>query len=205
MSRTRVRFAPSPTGPLHMGGVRTALYNYLYAKQHGGDFILRIEDTDSNRFVPGAEEYIIEALRWCGIYPDEGVDAAGNVVCSPSERHPHAPYRQSQRRGIYRQYAEQLVDSGHAYYAFDTAAELEEARARAEAQGQTFIYNHLTRGDLRNSLTLPRAEVKRLLAERTDWTVRFMMSEDRVVQMDDLIRGHNEVHNSLNRLYTTDI
>ena len=194
MSRTRVRFAPSPTGPLHMGGVRTALYNYLYAKQHGGDFILRIEDTDSNRFVPGAEEYIIEALRWCGIYPDEGVDAAGNVVCSPSERHPHAPYRQSQRRGIYRQYAEQLVDSGHAYYAFDTAAELEEARARAEAQGQTFIYNHLTRGDLRNSLTLPRAEVKRLLAERTDWTVRFMMPEDRVVQMDDLIRGHIEVH-----------
>ena len=192
MSWTRVRFAPSPTGPLHMGGVRTALYNYLYAKQHGGDFILRIEDTDSNRFVPGAEEYIIEALRWCGIYPDE--DAAGNVVCSPSERHPHAPYRQSQRRGIYRQYAEQLVDSGHAYYAFDTAAELEEARARAEAQGQTFIYNHLTRGDLRNSLTLPRAEVKRLLAERTDWTVRFMMPEDRVVQMDDLIRGHIEVH-----------
>ena len=194
MSRTRVRFAPSPTGPLHMGGVRTALYNYLYAKQHGGDFILRIEDTDSNRFVPGAEEYIIEALRWCGIYPDEGVDAAGNVVCSPSERHPHAPYRQSQRRGIYRQYAEQLVDSGHAYYAFDTAAELEEARARAEAEGRTFIYNHLTRGDLRNSLTLPRAEVKRLLAERTDWTVRFKMPEDRVVQMDDLIRGHIEVH-----------
>ena len=194
MSRTRVRFAPSPTGPLHMGGVRTTLYNYLYAKQHGGDFILRIEDTDSNRFVPGAEEYIIEALRWCGIYPDEGVDAAGNVVCSPSERHPHAPYRQSQRRGIYRQYAEQLVDSGHAYYAFDTAAELERARAAAAAQGQTFIYNHLTRGDLRNSLTLPRAEVKRLLAERTDWTVRFRMPEDRVVQMDDLIRGHIEVH-----------
>ncbi len=194
MSRTRVRFAPSPTGPLHMGGVRTALYNYLYAKQHGGDFILRIEDTDSNRFVPGAEEYIIEALRWCGIYPDEGVDAAGNVVSSPSERHPHAPYRQSQRRGIYRQYAEQLVASGHAYYAFDTAEELEKARAEAESRGETFIYNHLTRGSLRNSLTLPPAEVKRLLAERTDWTVRFRMPEDRVVQMDDLIRGHIEVH-----------
>ena len=194
MSRTRVRFAPSPTGPLHMGGVRTALYNYLYAKQHGGDFILRIEDTDSNRFVPGAEEYIIEALRWCGIYPDEGVDAAGSVVSTPSERHPHAPYRQSQRRGIYRQYAEQLVASGHAYYAFDTAEELEKARAEAESRGETFIYNHLTRGGLRNSLTLPPDEVKRLLAERSDWTVRFRMPEDRVVQMDDLIRGHIEVH-----------
>ena len=100
--RTRVRFAPSPTGPLHMGGVRTALYNYLYAKQHGGDFILRIEDTDSNRFVPGAEEYIIEALRWCGIVPDEGVDSDGNVVVNPSPKQPHAPYRQSQLRPIYR-------------------------------------------------------------------------------------------------------
>ena len=192
--RTRVRFAPSPTGPLHMGGVRTALYNYLYAKQKGGDFILRIEDTDSNRFVPGAEQYIIEALRWCGIYPDEGVDAAGNVVETPSEQHPHAPYRQSQRRGIYRKYAEQLVASGNAYYAFDTAEELEKARADAEARGETFIYNHLTRGGLRNSLTLSPEEVKRLLEERTDWTVRFRMPEDRVVEMDDLIRGHIEVH-----------
>ena len=190
MSKTRVRFAPSPTGPLHMGGVRTALYNYLFAKQHGGDFILRIEDTDSNRFVPGAEQYIIESLRWCGIYPDEGVDADGKVVETPSERHPHAPYRQSQRRGIYRKYAEQLVASGHAYYAFDTAEELEKKRAEAEAQGQTFIYNHLTRGGLRNSLTLPADEVERLLAERTDWTVRFLMPEGRVVEMDDLIRGH---------------
>ena len=192
--RTRVRFAPSPTGPLHMGGVRTALYNYLYAKQKGGDFILRIEDTDSNRFVPGAEQYIIEALRWCGIYPDEGVDAAGNVVETPSEQHPPAPYRQSQRRGIYRKYAEQLVASGDAYYAFDTAEELEKARADAEARGETFIYNHLTRGGLRNSLTLSPEEVKRLLEERTDWTVRFRMPEDRVVEMDDLIRGHIEVH-----------
>ena len=190
MSKTRVRFAPSPTGPLHMGGVRTALYNYLFAKQHGGDFILRIEDTDSNRFVPGAEQYIIESLRWCGIYPDEGVDADGKVVETPSERHPHAPYRQSQRRGIYRKYAEQLVAAGHAYYAFDTAEELEKKRAEAEAQGQTFIYNHLTRGSLRNSLTLPADEVERLLAERTDWTVRFLMPEGRVVEMDDLIRGH---------------
>ena len=196
MSRTRVRFAPSPTGPLHMGGVRTALYNYLYAKQKGGDFVLRIEDTDSNRFVPGAEQYIIESLRWCGIYPDEGVDAEGNVVETPSARHPHAPYRQSQRRGIYRQYAEQLVAAGAAYYAFDTAGELEKARAEAEARGETFIYNHFTRGALRNSLTLPEYEVRRLLAERTDWTVRFRMPEGRIVEMDDLIRGHISVDSS---------
>ncbi|MBR5724991.1 MAG: glutamate--tRNA ligase [Bacteroidales bacterium] len=189
MRRTRVRFAPSPTGPLHMGGVRTALYNYLYAKQRGGDFVLRIEDTDSGRFVPGAERYIIDSLRWCGICPDEGVDENGQVVETPSPRHPHAPYRQSQRRGIYRQYAEQLVASGHAYYAFDTAEELEKARAEAEASGGTFIYNHLTRGTLRNSLTLPEDEVKRLLTERTDWTVRFLMPEGRIVEMDDLIRG----------------
>ena len=193
MRQTRVRFAPSPTGPLHMGGVRTALYNYLYAKQHGGTFILRIEDTDSNRFVPGAEEYIIEALRWCGIYPDEGVDARGRVVEEASEDHPHAPYRQSQRRVIYRKYAEQLVASGHAYYAFDTSEELEKARAEAESRGETFIYNHATRGALRNSLTLPEGEVRRLLEERTDWTVRFRMPEGRVVEMDDLIRGHIEV------------
>ena len=193
MRKTRVRFAPSPTGPLHMGGVRTALYNYLFAKQHGGDFILRIEDTDSNRFVPGAEQYIIESLRWCGIYPDEGVTPDGQVVETASPEHPHAPYRQSQRRGIYRQYAEQLVAAGHAYYAFDTAEELEKVRSAAESQGQTFIYNHLTRGSLRNSLTLPADEVQRLLQERTDWTVRFLMPEGRVVEMDDLIRGHISV------------
>ena len=143
--KTRVRFAPSPTGPLHMGGVRTALYNYLFAKQRGGDFIIRIEDTDSQRFVPGAEKYIIEALNWCGIVPDEGVDASGNVVETASERHPHAPYRQSQRKPIYRQYAEQLVAGGHAYYAFDTAEELGEKRAEMEAAGQTFIYGQTTR------------------------------------------------------------
>ena len=193
MRKTRVRFAPSPTGPLHMGGVRTALYNYLFAKQHGGDFILRIEDTDSNRFVPGAEQYIIESLRWCGIFPDEGVTPDGKVVETASPEHPHAPYRQSQRRSIYRQYAEQLVASGHAYYAFDTAEELEKVRTEAESKGQTFIYNHLTRGSLRNSLTLAPAEVERLLAERTDWTVRFLMPEGRVVEMDDLIRGHISV------------
>ena len=192
--KTRVRFAPSPTGPLHMGGVRTALYNYLFAKQRGGDFIIRIEDTDSQRFVPGAEKYIIEALGWCGIIPDEGVDASGNVVETASERHPHAPYRQSQRKPIYRKYAEELVENGFAYYAFDTAEELGAKRAEMEAAGQTFIYNQTTRMGLRNSLSLPEAEWKELLETRTDWTIRFRMPENRVVKMDDLIRGHVEVN-----------
>ena len=192
--KTRVRFAPSPTGPLHMGGVRTALYNYLFAKQRGGDFIIRIEDTDSQRFVPGAEKYIIEALNWCGIVPDEGVDAAGNIVETVSERHPHAPYRQSQRKPIYRQYAEQLVEGGYAYYAFDTAEELGAKRAEMEAAGQTFIYNQTTRLGLRNSLSLPEAEWEELLETRNDWTIRFKMPENRVVKMDDLIRGHVEVN-----------
>jgi len=179
-----------------MGGVRTALYNYLFAKQNGGDFIIRIEDTDSHRFVPGAEKYIIESLRWCGIIPDEGVDENGNVVQAPSEKHPHAPYRQSERKPIYRKYAEQLIASGNAYYAFDTAEELEKARAEAESKGETFIYNSTTRTGLRNSLTLPSEEVSRLLEERTDWTVRFKMPEGRTVAMDDLIRGHIEVDTS---------
>ena len=192
--KTRVRFAPSPTGPLHMGGVRTALYNYLYAKQRGGDFIIRIEDTDSHRFVPGAEQYIIEALRWCGIIPDEGVDENGKVVEVPSERHPHAPYRQSQRRPIYRKYAEELVDSGWAYYAFDSSEDLEKRRSEAEASGETFIYNQKTRKELKNSLTLSPSEVKTLLEETSDWTIRFKMPENTVVKMDDLIRGHIEVN-----------
>ena len=192
--RTRVRFAPSPTGPLHMGGVRTALYNYLYAKQHGGDFILRIEDTDSNRFVPGAEEYIIEALRWCGIVPDEGVDADGKVVEASTPQHPHAPYRQSQRRPLYRDFADQLVEAGWAYYAFDTPEELDACRKAAEAEGQTFTYNAVTRMSLRNSLTLSPGEVEHLLAETTNWTVRFKMPRNRVVEMDDLIRGHISVN-----------
>ena len=191
--KTRVRFAPSPTGPLHMGGVRTALYNYLFAKQRGGDFILRIEDTDSHRFVPGAEAYIIESLRWCGIFPDEGVDADGHIVETKSERHPHAPYRQSQRKPIYRQYAEQLVASGNAYYAFDSAESLEAERARAEAAGQTFIYNHESRERLCNSLTLSPEETQQRIAGSTDWTIRFKMPRGRVVEMDDLIRGHISV------------
>lgn len=179
-----------------MGGVRTALYNYLYAKQHGGDFILRIEDTDSNRFVPGAEQYIIEALKWCGITPDEGVDAEGHVVETASERHPHAPYRQSQRRGIYRKYAEQLVKAGYAYYAFDSSEDLELMRSKAENAGETFIYNHATRGKMSNSLTLDDMQTARLLEERNDWTIRFKMPENRIVEMDDLIRGHIEVNTS---------
>ena len=191
--RTRVRFAPSPTGPLHMGGVRTALYNYLYAKQKGGDFIIRIEDTDSHRFVPGAEQYILEALNWCGIVPDEGVEN-GKVVEEASAKHPHAPYRQSQRRPIYRKYAEELVQNGWAYYAFDSADELTARRTEAESQGQTFMYNAATRGSLRNSLSLPEAEVKHLLETTTDWTIRFKIPAGRIVKMDDLIRGHVEVN-----------
>ena len=170
------------------------MYNYLYAKQHGGDFIIRIEDTDSQRFVPGAEQYIIDSLRWCGIIPDEGVDKQGKVVDTPSERHPHAPYRQSQRKGIYRKYAEQLVEDGYAYYAFDTAEELAAMRAEAEAKKETFIYNHQTRGRLKNSLTLPREEWERRIKEENGWTIRFKMPEDRTVRMDDLIRGHIEVN-----------
>ena len=177
-----------------MGGVRTALYNYLYAKQNGGDFIIRIEDTDSHRFVPGAEKYIIEALNWCGIHPDEGVDENGNVVEVASEKHPHAPYRQSQRKGIYRSYADQLIANGYAYYAFDTAEELEAKRTAAESAGGTFIYNQKTRMELRNSLTLPEDEVRNLLETTDAWTIRFRMPENVVVKMDDLIRGHIEVN-----------
>ena len=192
--KTRVRFAPSPTGPLHMGGVRTALYNYLYAKQKGGDFIIRIEDTDSHRFVPGAEKYIIEALNWCGIIPDEGVDESGNVVENASERHPYAPYRQSQRKSIYRKYAEELIEKGYAYYAFDTSEELEAIRKEQEDKGITFIYNQTTRKQLRNSLVLSKSETKKLIEETTNWTIRFKMPENTIVKMDDLIRGHIEVN-----------
>ena len=192
--RTRVRFAPSPTGPLHIGGVRTALYNYLYAKQHGGDFIIRIEDTDSQRFVPGAEKYIIDALNWCGIIPDEGVAPDGSIVETASERHPHAPYRQSQRRGIYRKYAEELVEKGFAYYAFDTSEELAAKRAECETNKETFIYNHITRLSMRNSLSMPESEWRPLTESRTDWTIRFKMPQGRIVEMDDLIRGHVAVN-----------
>lgn len=182
----RVRFAPSPTGPLHIGGVRTALYNYLFARQHGGTMILRIEDTDSQRFVPGAEEYILESLAWCGIEIDEGVGVGG----------PHAPYRQSERRDIYLKYARQLVDAGWAYYAFDTAEELDALRKEYEQRGETFAYNYSVRGKLPTSLSLPREEVEARMARGDQWVVRFKMPENEIVAMDDLIRGHVEVNTS---------
>ncbi len=187
MSReVRVRFAPSPTGPLHMGGVRTALYNYLFARRHGGKMILRIEDTDSQRFVPGAEEYIIESLKWCGIEIDEGVGVGG----------PHAPYRQSERREIYLKYAKQLVEAGWAYYAFDTSEELDALRKEAEAKGETFAYNYSVREKLPTSLSLSKEEVEERIARGDIWVVRFKMPENEIVEMDDLIRGHVKVNTS---------
>ncbi|MBP3318287.1 MAG: glutamate--tRNA ligase [Alistipes sp.] len=187
MSReVRVRFAPSPTGPLHMGGVRTALYNYLFARRHGGKMILRIEDTDSQRFVPGAEEYIIESLKWCGIEIDEGVGVGG----------PHAPYRQSERKEIYLKYAKQLVEAGWAYYAFDTAEELDALRKAAEAEGKTFAYNYTVREQLPTSLSLSAEEVEARIARGDIWVVRFKMPENEIVEMDDLIRGHVKVNTS---------
>ena len=187
MSReVRVRFAPSPTGPLHIGGVRTALYNYLFARHHGGKMILRIEDTDSQRFVPGAEEYIIESLRWCGIEIDEGVGYGG----------PHAPYRQSERRDIYLKYAKQLVEAGWAYYAFDTAEELDAMRQQYEEQGKTFAYNYAVRTTLPTSLSLSAEEVEQRIARGDVWVVRFKMPENEVVRMHDLIRGDVEVNTS---------
>lgn len=173
--KVRVRFAPSPTGPLHIGGVRTALYNYLFAKQNGGDMILRIEDTDSNRFVPGAEDYINESLEWLGIKIDEGVREGGD----------YGPYRQSERRDIYRQYVQQLLDEGKAYYAFDTPQELEEARAEVP----NFQYDASTRGAMRNSLALPAEEVKRLIDDGTQYVVRFKIDPGKDVEVNDLLRG----------------
>ncbi len=184
--KVRVRFAPSPTGPLHMGGVRTALYNYLFAKKNGGDFILRIEDTDSHRFVPGAEDYIMESLAWCGIAIDEGVREGG----------PHAPYRQSERREIYLQYALQLIESGHAYYAFDTPEELAAIRSAAEAEGKTFAYDFRVREKLATSLALSPEEVRRRIDAGEQWVVRFRMPENEEVHMHDLIRGDVTVNTS---------
>lgn len=187
MSRkVRVRFAPSPTGPLHMGGVRTALYNYLFARRHNGVFILRIEDTDSERFVPGAEEYVIEALKWCGMEIDEGVEEGG----------PHAPYRQSERSDIYKKYALQLVESGNAYYAFDTPEELNKLRKEAESKSEAFAYNYKLRDKLATSLNLSEEEVKERMDRGDQWVIRFKMPADEVVEMDDLIRGHMTVETS---------
>ncbi len=193
--KPRVRFAPSPTGPLHMGGIRTALYNYLFAKKLGGTFILRIEDTDSQRFVPGAEEYIIKSLEWCGIFPDEGVDTNG-MVSTASEKHPHAPYRQSQRKEIYRNYAEELIEKGHAYYAFDTSEELDILRKEAESKKEVFSYNHTNRNKLRNSLSLSKQEVEEIIKSETNWTIRFKTPEDRTIVMNDLIRGEIKVNSN---------
>ena len=174
--KVRVRFAPSPTGPLHIGGVRTALYNYLFARQHGGDLVFRIEDTDSNRFVPGAEDYIIESFRWLGIKFDEGVSFGGE----------HGPYRQSERRSIYKKYVEQLLAADKAYIAFDTPEQLEAKRAEI----QNFQYDARTRGEMTNSLTLPKEEVERRIADGEQYVVRFKVEPGIDVHIDDMIRGH---------------
>jgi len=180
MPDVRVRFAPSPTGPLHIGGVRTALYNYLFAKKNKGTFILRIEDTDQARFVEGAEEYIFESLYWCGIRPDEGVIEGGD----------YGPYRQSNRKDIYKQFADRLIDSGNAYYAFDTQEELDALRNEAEKAGKTFIYNAFTRKGLKNSLTVSDVEWNSLLDRGEPYVIRFRMPDDEEIHFDDMIRGH---------------
>lgn len=179
MSQVRVRFAPSPTGPLHIGGVRTALYNYLFAKKNGGIFILRIEDTDQTRFVEGAEEYIMESLKWCGIIVDEGINEGGKF----------GPYRQSDKKETYRQFADVLVKNGHAYYAFDTSEQLETLRTELEKSGNTFIYNAASRDKLSNSLSLPEAEWKTKLTAGEPYVIRFKMPLNEEIHFEDLIRG----------------
>jgi len=175
MEKIRVRFAPSPTGALHIGGVRTALYNYLFAKKNGGDLVFRIEDTDSTRFVPGAEEYILESFRWLGIKFDEGVSFGGD----------YGPYRQSERKEIYKKYINQLMETGKAYIAFDTPEELEKARAEVP----NFQYDAKTRGKMRNSLTMPAEEVEALVKGGEKYVVRFKVEGGEAVHVDDMIRG----------------
>jgi len=182
----RVRFAPSPTGPLHIGGVRTALYNYLFARKLGGTFILRIEDTDQTRFVEGAEEYIMESLEWCGIKVDEGIREGG----------PFGPYRQSDKKADYRQYAEMLVTKGDAYYAFDTPEDLEQMRMSYEKRGDTFIYSGSVRNTLSNSLALPGEEWKAKLEKGEHYVIRYRMPVNEDIHFDDLIRGHIVVNSS---------
>ena len=176
--KVRVRFAPSPTGPLHIGGLRTALFNYLFAKKNDGDFLLRIEDTDQNRYVEGAENYIIEALNWCGIQYDEGVGKGGD----------YAPYRQSERKEIYAQYAQELIDKDWAYYAFDTPQELDEQRKKSEEKGETFIYNWHNRQSLNNSLSISKEEVQERINNGQEYVIRFKMPQE-ILTMQDLIRG----------------
>lgn len=183
----RVRFAPSPTGPLHIGGVRTALFNYLFAKKHNGTFYIRIEDTDQTRFVAKAEEYIFESLKWLGIEPDETI----------GKNEKFGPYRQSDRKPIYRQYAEELIQKGFAYYAFDTAEELELLRKEAEQRGETFIYNHKVRKQLANSLNMSKEELAQKLAQKIPYVVRFMMPVDETLVIKDMIRGEVKFNTSL--------
>ena len=176
----RVRFAPSPTGPLHMGGVRTALYNYLFAKKHNGTFIIRIEDTDQARFVPGAQEYILDALKWCGIMPTEGPGIGGD----------YGPYVQSERKESYKPFAEQLISNEKAYYAFDSAEELEAMRDQAKQMGMAnWQYNSITRTSLKNSLTLPQSEVSKLLEDGVPYVIRMKMPRNQDIRLHDIIRG----------------
>ena len=186
MSETRVRFAPSPTGPLHIGGVRTALYNYLFARKNKGKMILRIEDTDQTRFVEGAEDYIKESLKWCGIEFDEGVDDKGEF----------GPYKQSERKELYVKYAQDLIDSGWAYYAFDSSDDLNALRDKAEQEKQVFTYNTETRKTLRNSLTLSADDTKQLIDSGEAFVIRFKMPEDTEVTFTDAIRGDVTVNTS---------
>ncbi|HIB47439.1 MAG TPA: glutamate--tRNA ligase [Flavobacteriaceae bacterium] len=181
--KVRVRFAPSPTGPLHIGGVRTALFNYLFAKKHGGDFVLRIEDTDQTRYVAGAEAYIIEALNWLNIPTDEGPTTGGNF----------GPYRQSERKDLYQSYADQLLESGHAYYAFDTSEALDAHRKQHEAEGKTFIYNWHNRLKLDNSLSLSETEVKAKLEAGEDYVIRFKVPQDETIELQDIVRGDMQI------------
>ncbi|MBI6120331.1 glutamate--tRNA ligase [Salegentibacter maritimus] len=185
-AKVRVRFAPSPTGPLHIGGVRTALYNYLFAKKHKGDFVLRIEDTDQNRYVEGAEDYIVESLNWCGIPFDEG----------PGKEGDYGPYRQSERKDIYKKYAEELIKKDLAYYAFDTAEELDAHRKEHEENGKTFIYNWHNRMKLQNSLALSEDEVRDKLDADENYVIRFKSPEDEMLHISDEIRGEMEIDTS---------
>ncbi len=183
----RVRFAPSPTGPLHIGGVRTALFNYLFAKKHNGTFVLRIEDTDQNRYVEGAEDYIVKSLEWCGIPFDEGV----------GKHEKFGPYRQSERKHLYKQYADQLIESGHAYYAFDTAETLDFHRKDHEAKGKTFIYNWHNRLKLNNSLSLSKEDVQAKLDAGEDYVIRFKSPQDETLHLKDIIRGDIQIDTNI--------